>query len=187
MIVASTAKRKVRRFLLEWRACVSFKVDTSLRRRLAETVKICSEARHSRDPTPDQTSVLSRHRAGNCGAGNKEPAPPIVSHLRDIREATLTSSNSTGEIKSRFVETGKSQVPKPTRWSREQAQTVASRWPVAQFSRRRLSPVWLGSVSCSRSSNRTCGTTASGSRRKCHEVAHGRLPVRAVRRTRPNT
>ena len=43
------------------------------------------------------------------------------------------------------------------------------------------------SVSTSRSSNRTCGTTASGSRRKCHDVAHGKLPVRAVRRTRPST
>src|SRR5205823_4835400 len=30
----------------------------------------------------------------------------------------------------------------------------------------RLNPVWLGSVSCSRSSNRTGGVTASGSRKR---------------------
>ena len=43
------------------------------------------------------------------------------------------------------------------------------------------------SVVTPRSSNRTCGTTASGSRRKCHEVAHGKLFVRVERQTRPST
>jgi len=43
------------------------------------------------------------------------------------------------------------------------------------------------SVSTPRSSNRTCAFNASGSRRKVHEVAHGRLRVRVVRRTRPST
>ncbi len=43
------------------------------------------------------------------------------------------------------------------------------------------------SVSTSRSSNRTCGLSASGSRRKCHDVAHGRVRVRWVRQTRPST
>jgi hypothetical protein len=43
----------------------------------------------------------------------------------------------------------------------------------ARLSPGRLSPVWHGSVSCSRSSNRTGASNASGSRRKCHEVAHG--------------
>src|SRR5215471_473637 len=40
--------------------------------------------------------------------------------------------------------------------------------PVAltKLSRRRLSPVWRGSVSCSRSSNRTGGFPASGSRKR---------------------
>src|SRR5215472_13060271 len=40
--------------------------------------------------------------------------------------------------------------------------------PVAltNLSRRRLSPVWRGSVSCSRSSNRTGGFPASGSRKR---------------------
>jgi hypothetical protein len=42
------------------------------------------------------------------------------------------------------------------------------------------------SVSTSRSSNRTCGMTASGSWRKCHDVAHGKLLVRLVRQTRPS-
>jgi hypothetical protein len=37
----------------------------------------------------------------------------------------------------------------------------------AGLSLRRLNPVWLGSVSCSRSSNRTGGVTASGSRKRC--------------------
>jgi hypothetical protein len=43
------------------------------------------------------------------------------------------------------------------------------------------------SVSTPRSSNRTCGTTASGSRRKSHALAHGKLLVRFVRRTKPST
>jgi len=43
------------------------------------------------------------------------------------------------------------------------------------------------SVSTSRSSNRTCGFPASGSRRKCHDVAHGKLLVRLLRQTRPST
>jgi len=43
------------------------------------------------------------------------------------------------------------------------------------------------SVSTPRSSNRTGAFRASGSRRKAHEVAHGKLRVRAVRRTKPST
>jgi hypothetical protein len=43
---------------------------------------------------------------------------------------------------------------------------LASRWPLTKLSRRRLSPVWLGSVSGSRSSNRTGGFPASGSRKR---------------------
>ena len=43
------------------------------------------------------------------------------------------------------------------------------------------------SVSTPRSSNRTGAFRASGSRRKVHEVAHGKLRVRAVRRTNPST
>src|SRR6266567_492272 len=50
--------------------------------------------------------------------------------------------------------------------SRTGAVAVVSRWLcVAELSHRRLSPVWLGSVSCSRSSNRTGGSPASGSRK----------------------
>jgi hypothetical protein len=44
------------------------------------------------------------------------------------------------------------------------AVVLASRWLC--LSLRRLNPVWLGSVSCSRSSNRTGGVTASGSRKR---------------------
>jgi hypothetical protein len=43
------------------------------------------------------------------------------------------------------------------------------------------------SVSTPRSSNRTCAFRASGSRRKAHEVAHGKLRVRAVSRTKPSS
>ena len=43
------------------------------------------------------------------------------------------------------------------------------------------------SVSTSRSSNRTGLFQASGSRRKAHGVAHGKLLVRLVRRIKPNT
>jgi len=42
------------------------------------------------------------------------------------------------------------------------------------------------SVSTSRSSNRTGPFQASGSRRKVHDVAHGKLLVRLVRQTRPS-
>ena len=49
----------------------------------------------------------------------------------------------------------------------------------------------LTSASCSvftpRSSNRTGAFNASGSRRKAHDFAHGRLWVRVVRRTSPST
>jgi hypothetical protein len=38
-----------------------------------------------------------------------------------------------------------------------------------------------------RSSNRTCAINASGSRRKVHEFAHGKLRGRSVRRTKPST
>ena len=50
-------------------------------------------------------------------------------------------------------------------------------------------PHWFyhGSVSTSRSSNRTGLFQASGSRRKCHDVAHGKLLVLLVRQTRPST
>ena len=41
------------------------------------------------------------------------------------------------------------------------------------------------SVSTPRSSNRTGAFRASGSRRKAHEVAHGKLRVRPVRRAKP--
>ena len=43
---------------------------------------------------------------------------------------------------------------------------LVSRWLLTALSRRRLNPVWLGSVSCSRSSNRTGGFPASGSRKR---------------------
>ena len=43
------------------------------------------------------------------------------------------------------------------------------------------------SVSTSRSSNRTGGFPASGSRRKDHGFAHGKLRVRSVKRTKPST
>jgi hypothetical protein len=43
------------------------------------------------------------------------------------------------------------------------------------------------SVFTPRSSNRMCGFPASGSRRKCHDVARGKLRVRLVRQTRPST
>jgi hypothetical protein len=43
---------------------------------------------------------------------------------------------------------------------------VVSRWRLTKLSRRRLSPVWLSSGSCSRSSNRTGGFPASGSRKR---------------------
>ena len=55
------------------------------------------------------------------------------------------------------------------------------------FRRARLSPVWHSSVSCSRSSNRTGASRASGSRRKVHGFAHGKLLVRVVSSTRPST
>ena len=42
------------------------------------------------------------------------------------------------------------------------------------------------SVSTSRSSNRTCGTTASGSRTRPYAFAHGRSRVRSVSRTSPS-
>ena len=50
--------------------------------------------------------------------------------------------------------------------SRTGAVALVSRWLLTKLSRRRLSPVWLGSVSCSRSSNRTGGFPASGSRKR---------------------
>jgi hypothetical protein len=43
------------------------------------------------------------------------------------------------------------------------------------------------SVSTPRSSNRTGAANASGSRRKVHEFAHGKLRGRVVRRTSPST
>ena len=43
------------------------------------------------------------------------------------------------------------------------------------------------SVSTPRSSNRTGAFRASGSRRKVHDFAHGKLRGRAVRRTNPST
>ena len=48
-------------------------------------------------------------------------------------------------------------------------------------------PHWRspGSVSTSRSSNRTCRFPASGSRTRAHAFAHGSLRPRAARRTRP--
>ena len=50
--------------------------------------------------------------------------------------------------------------------SRTGAVALASRWLLTKLSRRRLSPVWLGPVSCSRSSNRTGRFPASGSRKR---------------------
>src|SRR5262252_2205328 len=50
--------------------------------------------------------------------------------------------------------------------SRTGAVTLVSRWLLTKLSRRRLSPVWRSSVSCSRSSNRTGGFPASGSRKR---------------------
>ena len=50
--------------------------------------------------------------------------------------------------------------------SRTGAGTLVSRWLLTTLSRRRLSPVWLGSVSCSRSSNRTGRFPVSGSRKR---------------------
>ena len=52
---------------------------------------------------------------------------------------------------------------------------LVSRWQLTALSRRRLSPVGLGSVSCSRSSNRTGGFPASGSRKR-----HTPNPTRQV-------
>jgi hypothetical protein len=43
---------------------------------------------------------------------------------------------------------------------------LVSRWLLTWLSLRRLSPVWLDSGSCSRSSNRTGGFPASGSRKR---------------------
>jgi hypothetical protein len=43
---------------------------------------------------------------------------------------------------------------------------LASQWRLTRLSPRRLSPVWLDSVSCSRSSNRTGRFPASGSRKR---------------------
>jgi len=43
------------------------------------------------------------------------------------------------------------------------------------------------SVSTPRSSTRTCATNASGSRRKGHVFAHGKLRVRSLSRTKPRT
>ncbi len=62
--------------------------------------------------------------------------------------------------------------------SRRGAVTLASRWRMVRFSPGRLSPVWRSSVSSSRSSNWTGAFRASSSRRKGHEVAHGKLAVR---------
>jgi signal transduction histidine kinase len=50
--------------------------------------------------------------------------------------------------------------------SRTGAVALVSRWLLTTLSRRGLSPVWLGSVSCSRSSNRTGRFPASGSRKR---------------------
>jgi hypothetical protein len=61
------------------------------------------------------------------------------------------------------------------RWLDELAQELKNRTYQPCFRRARLSPVWHGSVSCSRSSNRTGASRASGSRRKVHGFAHGKL------------
>ena len=50
--------------------------------------------------------------------------------------------------------------------SRTGAVALASRWLLGLLSRARLNPVWLDSVSCSRSSNRTSRFPASGSRKR---------------------
>src|ERR1017187_10198095 len=50
--------------------------------------------------------------------------------------------------------------------SRTGAVALASRWLLGYFRRARLNPVWRNSVSCSRSSNRTGGFPASGSRKR---------------------
>ena len=68
------------------------------------------------------------------------------------------------------------------RESRRGAVAVVSRWLMAGLSLRRLNPVWRSPVSSSRSSNRTGAFRASGSRGKVHDVAHGKLRVRLVRR-----
>ena len=47
--------------------------------------------------------------------------------------------------------------------------------------------LYHASVFTPRSSNRTCAINASGSRRKIHAIAHGKLLVRFVSRTKPNT
>src|SRR5262249_39922795 len=58
--------------------------------------------------------------------------------------------------------------PAATNRSRVENRRSGFSLPVAltKLSGRRLSPVWLGSVSCSRSSNRTGGFPASGSRKR---------------------
>jgi len=70
--------------------------------------------------------------------------------------------------------------------SRTGAVALVFRWLITRLSPCRLSPAWLGSVSCSRSSNRTGAFRAFGSRRKCHEVAHGKLTVRVRSWTSPS-
>ena len=53
---------------------------------------------------------------------------------------------------------------------------LVSRWRLTALSRSRLSPVGLGAVSCSRSSNRTGGFPASGSRKR-HTIFPVTLPA----------
>ena len=79
-------------------------------------------------------------------------------------------------------------VPRPVWWSRG-----VTRWfrrSLAVGRPFRLSvphELCRASVFTPRSSNRTCAINASGSRRKSHAFAHGKLFVRFVRRTKPST
>src|SRR5215469_5578841 len=79
-----------------------------------------------------------------------------------FRKYTCVRTTSVSE-KRRACRTFKYHAPVE---SRRGAVPLASRWRLARFSPRRLSPVWRGSVSSSRSSHRTCGFPASGARRK---------------------
>ena len=64
---------------------------------------------------------------------------------------------------------------------------LVSRWLLTRLSPRRLNPVWLGSVSCPRSSNQDWQFSRIRLSEKTHAFAHERLAIRCGNCTRPYT
>ncbi len=168
------------------------KQDEGTRKRTSETTKNTKKRENTRENEENQKARQRREKTSNGSESiHHRPHVVITNTLKPQHNASQTDS---GRFMVFDVFSANVIENQPILQQTHRLSGRVERWRGGVGEAYLFPPLSSGgasiaaprSVSTSRSSNRTCGFTASGSRTRSHAFAHGRLCVCTSSRVRPN-